>query len=214
MKDSEARSPSAAAPESRSTTGVILAGGRGSRMGGEDKGWVVLNGRPMVEYVVERLRPQVGDILISANRNQERYATLGCRVVGDAFPGFQGPLAGMASAIEAVATPFLVTVPCDSPLIGLDLVARLAGAMVREDADIAVVHDGERAHPVFLLLKRELSSSLAAFLRTGERKIDRWFGAHRVARADFSDCPEAFINVNDPDEQRVVEARLRRERTC
>lgn len=201
-------------PHPKYTTGVILAGGRGSRMGGEDKGWVALNGHPMIEHVIARLRPQVGEMLISANRNQDRYAALGYPVVSDALSGYQGPLAGMAAGLQAARTPFVVTVPCDSPLFGDDLVARLARALVRADADIAVAHDGVRAHPVFLLLKRALYPSLLEFLDAGERKIDRWFVRHRVAQADFADSPEAFMNVNDPAEQRAVEARLRELRIC
>ncbi len=195
-------------------TGVILAGGRGSRMGGEDKGWVMLNGRPMVEHAVTRLRPQVGELLISANRNPERYATLGFRVVPDLLADYQGPLAGMASALQVATTPYVVTAPCDSPLMAADLVARLAQALVRDRADVAVAHDGSRTHPVFLLLKRSLQQSLHAFLTAGERKIDLWFARHRVATADFSDCPESFINVNDPDERRALEARLRETQAC
>lgn len=201
-------------PERQNTTGVILAGGRGSRMGGEDKGWITLAQRSMVEHVIARLRPQVGDLLISANRNLERYAALGYRVVSDALSGYQGPLAGIAAALPAAQTPFVVTAPCDSPLLGSDLVARLARALIEENADIAVAHDGERAHPVFLLLKRVLDASLLEFLDAGERKIDRWFSRHRVVHADFSDCPEAFLNVNDPAEHRAVEARLRERRAC
>jgi molybdenum cofactor guanylyltransferase len=201
-------------PSRQEITGVVLAGGRGSRMGGEDKGLVLLDGRPMVEYVIARLRPQVGAILISANRNQARYSALGFPVVPDLLGGYQGPLAGMASALQMASTPYVVTVPCDSPLIGDDLVTRLAEALTRDSADVAVAHDGERTHPVFLLLKRSLLPSLVAFLEAGERKIDLWFARHRVALADFRDCPEAFINVNDPAEHRALEARLREASTC
>lgn len=196
-------------PARHNITGVILAGGRGSRMGGEDKGLVLLNGRSMVEHVKARLQPQVSELVISANRNQELYAVLGTPVVPDLLSDYQGPLAGIASSLTIATTPYVVTVPCDSPLLGPDLVVRLAQALERDDADIAVAHDGERTHPVFLLLKRALLPSLLAFLEAGERKIDRWFARHRVATADFSDCPDAFINVNDPDERRAVEARLR-----
>lgn len=212
--ESKLRQTSLMSPTREDITGIILAGGRGSRMGGEDKGLVALNARPMVEHVVARLRHQVGEMLISANRNQERYAVLGFRVVPDLVGGYQGPLAGMASALQAATTPYVVTVPCDSPLIGDDLVPRLAAALARADADIAVAHDGERTHPVFLLLKRSLLPSLLAFLEAGERKIDLWFARHRVALADFHDCPEAFVNVNSPDEHRALEARLRETNTC
>ncbi len=178
-------------------------------MGGEDKGLVALNARPMVEHVIARLRPQVGEMLISANRNQERYAALGFRVVPDLVGGYQGPLAGIASALQVATTSYVVTVPCDSPLIGDDLVHRLGAALVREDADVAVAHDGERTHPVFLMLKRSLLPGLLVFLEAGERKIDLWFARHRVALADFRDCPGAFVNVNSPDEHRALETRLR-----
>lgn len=200
--------PTTALPRA-AITGVVLAGGRGSRMGGEDKGLVLLHGRSMVEHVVERLRPQVGEVLVSANRNQERYAALGYRVVADLVGGYQGPLAGMAAALHAADTAYVVTVPCDSPLIGSDLVARLAQALAAEHAELAVAHDGMRAHPVFLLLSRALLPSLTAFLEAGERKIDRWFAQHRVATAMFTDAPDTFLNVNDPDEHRALEARLR-----
>jgi molybdopterin-guanine dinucleotide biosynthesis protein A len=196
-------------PGKETITGVILAGGRGSRMGGMDKGLVELAGRPMVEHVATRLRPQVRDLLVSANRNRERYEALGFRVVADRVEGYQGPLAGMAAALHAAATPWAVTVPCDSPLIGSGLVARLSEALIAENAELAVAHDGSRAHPVFLLLARALLPSLTAFLAAGERKIDRWFARHRVATAVFADSPETFLNVNDPQEHRALEARLR-----
>lgn len=190
-------------------TAVILAGGRGSRMGGVDKGLVLLKGRPMIEHVEERLRPQVGALLINANRNAERYAALGYRVVPDVQDGFLGPLAGMASGLAAATTDYVVSAPCDSPLLVTDLVERLARALLENDADVAVAHDGERTHPVFLLLRRDLLEDLNAFLESGGRKIDLWFARHRVAMADFSDCPEAFININDADERKSIESRLR-----
>lgn len=222
--DEEPRPPSMTAEPSqvsthpaiapRNITGVVLAGGRGSRMGGEDKGLVLLNGRPMVEHIIVRLRPQVSEILVSANRNQERYAAFGVRVVPDLIEGYQGPLAGIASGMRTATTSYVVTVPCDSPLIGADLVARLGQALSRERAEVAVAHDGSRTHPVFLLLERALLPSLTKFLEAGERKIDRWFAQHRVATADFSDCPEAFLNVNDPGEHHALEVRLREARPC
>jgi molybdenum cofactor guanylyltransferase len=191
-------------------TGLILAGGRGSRMGGQDKGWIVVGGRSMIEHVILRLRPQVGALLVNANRNLERYSALGFPVVPDVMEGFLGPLAGILSGMRAATTRYVVTAPCDSPLIGPDLVARLADALVDGGADIAVAHDGARSHPVFLLLRRDLIADLAAFLESGERKIDRWFARHRVAYADFSDTPEAFINVNDADEQAELERKIAR----
>lgn len=202
-------STSATPPAAARITAIVLAGGRGSRMGGVDKGLVLLKGRPMVEHVLERLRPQVGAVLINANRNLERYAAFGCPVVPDREGGFLGPLAGMASGMAAAGTPFVVTAPCDSPFIGPDLVARLASALMRDAADIAVAHDGSRTHPVFLLLRRDLLADLDAFLTSGGRKIDLWFARHRLALADFRDCPEAFVNINDASEHRNIEGQLK-----
>jgi len=189
-------------------TGVILAGGRGSRMGGVDKGLVPLRGEPMITHVVARLKPKVGALLINANRNQVDYARLGFPIVPDQFSGFLGPLAGVASGMQAATTPYVVTVPCDSPLLPFDLVARLARALTGEQAEIAVAHDGVRAHPVFLLVRRELGADLLDFLGSGGRKIDQWFTRHRLAVADFSDSAQAFINVNHVEERTALEARL------
>jgi len=190
-------------------TAVVLAGGRGSRMGGVDKGLVMLQGRPMIAHVLQRVRPQVGALLINANRSLEQYAAMGFAVVPDRQDGFLGPLAGMAGGLAAATTPYVVTAPCDSPLIGPDLVERLANALVRENADITVAHDGARSHPVFLMLRRDLLDDLNAYLASGGRKIDLWFSRHRVAMADFSDCPEAFVNVNDAAERESIESQLR-----
>ncbi len=189
-------------------TGVVLAGGRGSRMGGVDKGLVDLRGKPMVAHALDALRPQVGRVLINANRHLDQYKIFGCEVVPDALDGYLGPLAGLASAMQAAATLYVATVPCDSPLLADDLVERLYRALARDDADISVAHDGERLHPVFALLKRELLPSLIEYLAAGERKIDIWFARHRLAVADFSDRAETFINVNNPDERAALEARL------
>lgn len=189
-------------------TGVVLAGGRGSRMGGADKGLVTVRGRRMIEYVLDALRPQVGLILINANRHLDDYRALGVGVVPDLLGGYLGPLAGLASAMQAARTPYVASVPCDSPLLAPDLVARLYQALARTGADIAVAHDGERAHPVFALLKRELLGSLRDYLAGGGRKIDVWFARHRLATAYLPDRRDTFVNVNDPAEHAAVEARL------
>lgn len=189
-------------------TGVILAGGRGQRMGGVDKGLVALGGKPMVALALDALRPQVGTILINANRNIDEYAAFGHEVVSDGFEGFLGPLAGLASAMQAAKTDYLLTVPCDSPLLARDLAARLYAALRGNDADISVAHDGERLHPVFALLKRPLLPSLLDYLSEGGRKIDVWFARHALAIADLRDRADTFINVNSPEERAALEARL------
>ena len=189
-------------------TGLVLAGGLGRRMGGEDKGFVELAGRPMVAHVVDALRPQVGPLLISANRNLDRYATFGDAVVADSLPGYLGPLAGILSALQRTTTDFLVTVPCDAPLVAPDLVRRLHEACVAGAADVAVATDGARRQPVFLLLRTGIAPSLASYVAGGGRKVDAWLDTLRLAEAGFGDEPDTFVNVNDPDERRRIEAQL------
>ena len=189
-------------------TGVILAGGEARRMGGGDKGLVELRGKPLVEHALAALSPQVNTVIINANRNRERYAAYGHPVIADSRQGFQGPLAGMLSCIEAAGTEFIVSVPCDSPLLPDDLVARLFRQLSEEEADISVAHNGDRMQPVFTLMPTSLAPSMQAFLDGGGRKIDRWFERHKLAVTDFSDKPECFRNINNPAELAQMEAQL------
>jgi molybdenum cofactor guanylyltransferase len=183
-----------------SITGLVLAGGQGRRMGGVDKGLVELNGRPLALHVIERLAPQVGQLVINANQNAERYAAFGHRVVVDAFTGFAGPLAGLHAGMTAATTPFIVTSPCDSPFLPDDLVARLAAAFEREAIDIAVARTFEQPHPVFSLVRCSVLPHLEAFLRSGGRKIDAWYAALRAGEVAFDDEADAFRNINTADE--------------
>ncbi|PWG62214.1 molybdenum cofactor guanylyltransferase MobA [Sediminicurvatus halobius] len=187
-------------------TAIILAGGRATRMGGEDKGLIALAGRPMIAHVLDAVRPQVDAIIINANRNHERYAAFGLPVVADREGGFQGPLAGMASGLAHCDTPLALTLPCDGPLVPADLVARLRAAL--GDGDAAVAHDGERLQPAHALLRAPVLPSLERFLADGGRKIDRWYASLDVREADFSGQRELFINVNTPEEHARLEARL------
>ncbi len=189
-------------------TGAILAGGRGKRMGGHDKGMVTLKEKPMIGYIMNALRPQVSTVVINANRNHAFYRQYGCPVIADNLSGFQGPLAGMASCLVHCETTYVATVPCDSPLLPPDLVARLYVALARNHAEISVAHDGNRMQPVFSLLHRSLLDSLSCFLREGERKIDRWFARHNVAMADFSSQPDIFLNINTPADRDALEVKL------
>ena len=187
-------------------TAAVLAGGRARRMGGKDKGLVEVAGLPMVAHTIEALRSQAVEIIVNANRNADTYrAITGCRVVADTVGGFAGPLAGMASALEASATRLLLTAPCDSPLVASDLGRRLHAALDRDEAEIAVAHDGARMQPVFALLTRALLPDLLAFLRSGERKIDAWYATRRTVTADFSDILDMFLNVNTPQERDRLE---------
>ena len=254
-------------PAPAAITGLILAGGRARRMGGEDKGLIPLAGRPLIAWVIDALAPQVGRILISANRNQAAYAAFGHPVIGDEavgaeLAGFQGPLAGIAAAMTRMETPWLLTLPCDAPLAPADLASRLAAALVHGPdglggmagsgnladiagahgdraqsttsptnnpltnkpltntvhststlSDLAVAWDGVRRQPIHALLSRALLPDLLANLAAGERRLDAWQAHHHPAIADFSDCPEAFLNLNAPEDIRRLEHLLPATRT-
>ena len=188
-------------------TGVILAGGQGSRMGGVDKGLQVFRGKPMVAHVIERLGPQVDDLLVNANRNLDAYGAFGHRVIADEIEGFAGPLAGFERGLAHASKELVVTVPCDSPFLPLDLVARLAAALVAQKAQVAVARTGDQAHPVFCLMRRDVHASLAAFLGTGQRKIDKWYASLALAEVAFDDQPEGFLNINTREELAGLEPR-------
>ncbi|MCE1240951.1 MAG: molybdenum cofactor guanylyltransferase MobA [Azonexaceae bacterium] len=181
-------------------TGVVLAGGMGSRMGGVDKGLQPFAGRPLVAHVIERLAPQVDTLLINANRNPAVYAAFGYPVVADAIAGFAGPLAGLHAALAAAATPLVATAPCDSPRLPVDLVCRLLAELTANDAQIAVARTGDQPHPVFCLCRRELLDDLTAYLQAGERKFERWYQPLAAVDVDFSDVADAFANINTIEE--------------
>jgi molybdenum cofactor guanylyltransferase len=186
-------------------TGLVLAGGMGRRMDSRDKGLVPFKGKPMVQHAIERLAPQVDKLIVNANRNVETYAAFGHRIVSDEVSGFAGPLAGlhagMRACTNAVATAnehdrrWIVTIPCDSPMLPLDLVQRLFEVAQNENAEIAVAVTDEGAQPVFALYRLSLLESLEAFLNAGERKIDKWSAQRRVANVAFEDT-SAFANIN------------------
>lgn len=182
-------------------TAVILAGGKGRRMDGKDKGLVELANRPLIEYVIDAIKPQVESIILNANRNQEQYSRYGYPVVSDALADYQGPLAGFICAMQSSTTSHIVTLPCDGPFLPADLVDRLISSLADNNAEIAVAHDGDRMQPVYSLMPVTLSNSLGSFLDSGERKIDLWYSQHRAALADFSDCPETFRNINTAEQR-------------
>jgi len=181
-------------------TGLILAGGRGSRMGGTDKGLQPLRGMPMAMHVLWRLAPQVADVVINANRNLDAYEGFGRTVVPDASADFQGPLAGMLAGLPYCETEWMMVVPCDTPHFPSDLVARLLEAAEHVGAPLAmpvtVEADGRRqTHPVFLLIRGDLYDSLSVFMQNGGRKIDAWTGSIGAIEVPFDD-PAAFFNAN------------------
>lgn len=191
-------------------TGLILAGGRGSRMGGVDKGLQTHLGLPLAMQALLRLQPQVGALMINANRNLAAYESMGVPVWPDALADYPGPLAGFLAGLERCETAYLVTVPCDTPNFPADLVERLAAALVAEDAEIAMAatrEDGQlQVQPVFCLMAATLMESLVAFTQAGHRKIDRWTGQHRCATVVFDDA-DAFFNANTLDELQRLQPR-------
>jgi molybdenum cofactor guanylyltransferase len=196
--------------DSQHITGLVLAGGRGSRMGGVDKGLQPHAGQPLVMHALARLGPQVGPLMINANRNLGAYESFGVPVWPDTVPDYAGPLAGFLVGLEHCETPWLVTVPCDSPLFPHDLVARLAAAAVAHDAEIAMAatrEDGQlQVQPVFCLMKADLMESLVRFTQGGQRKIDKWTAQHRCVEVPFDDA-RAFANANTLDELRQLPPR-------
>ena len=191
-------------------TGLVLAGGRGQRMGGADKGLQSLHGQPLAAHVLARLAPQVGALAISANRHADAYAKLGAPwhapvlADTDTLPDFPGPLAGLLAGLQASRTEWLLAVPCDSPWLPADLAARLAMAALAQDADIATVTTTNAAgvvslHPVFALVRASLADDLAAFLQAGERKVRAWYARHKAAEVAFAD-ERAFYNINSLQE--------------
>ena len=190
-------------------TGLVLAGGRAQRMGGIDKGLIPFLGKPLIESAIKRLRSQVGPILINANRNITKYATYGYPVIMDETPDFSGPLAGFSAGLKVCNTPYLLTAPCDSPLLPTDLGIKLATEMARGDFQLVYVStkeiDGKVwAQPVFCLMRADLKASLETFIKKGDLKIDRWFKELHSSTVVFDDV-QAFANVNTPEELKRLE---------
>ncbi len=187
-------------------TGLILAGGQGRRMGGVDKGLQPFRGKRLVDHVYERLAPQVGGVIVNANQNHDAYKSFGVRVVSDAIGNFAGPLAGLHAGLSVSRRPYLVTVPCDSPLLPADLVARLYARIEDSGAEIAVAKTGKWLQPVFCLVRSGLRDQLADFLKGGGRKVDAWYATLRIAEVLFDDEEDAFSNINTSEELKALEA--------
>ncbi len=203
--------------EPQDITGLILAGGRGSRMGGVDKGLQNFNGIPLALHTLMRLGPQVETVMINANRNLSAYESFGASVWPDTSADFAGPLSGFIVGLERAETPYVLTVPCDTPRLPLDLAQRLSAALMQENADIAMAAGQEtnaqgqpevRTQPVFCLLRIDLLESLVKFTQSGGRKIDAWTTQHRTVVVPFdapNDDPHAFANVNTLQELQALE---------
>ncbi len=179
-------------------TGVILAGGKGRRMGGQDKGLIERQGRTLVESVLEQLVPQVDELIINANRNTDRYAQFDYPVITDVLPDYPGPLAGMLTGLLYAANEHVVFVPCDTWLLPDRLVERLWHGMQETDSAAVFAHDGERAHPVYAMLQRSCRESLQGYLESGQRRVEEWLQQLVASPVDFSGDRQAFANVNQP----------------
>lgn len=192
-------------------TGAILAGGMGRRMGGVDKGLVEVAGQPLVAWTLNALAPQVGSVMINANRSQAAYAAFGLPIIEDQHRGFQGPLAGLHAVLAAATTPYVAIVPCDTPRLPSELVARLAAAMAREGSEVASAEAGGRVHTLHGLFRRELLEDLTRALAAGERKPDAWYATRCWSRVDFNDVVQAFDNINTPEQRDALAAELQSE---
>ena len=193
-------------PERVDITAAIIAGGRGSRVNGEDKGLLLFHGLPLVSRIISRISPQVGKIIVNANRNLEIYEQFGVLVFPDNADDYQGPLAGILAALENVQTRYLLVIPCDTPAIPPDLVSRMADSLQGNQHNIAVVDDGQRMQQMFLLFESSLKTDLQSFFNAGGRAVKEWLAGHELVRVDFSDCPWAFANINSIDDLQRLES--------
>jgi molybdopterin-guanine dinucleotide biosynthesis protein A len=187
---------------------IILSGGRATRMNSVDKGLVQLQQKPLIAHVIARLKPQVDEIFINANREIAQYEAFGLPVLKDENAEFIGPLAGFSLGLQHAKHHYVLTVPCDSPLLPLDLAQRLLNGMAASRADIAVAHSEENAHPVFCLMKKSVLPSLTEYLASGGRKVSAWQKSQRYVGMDFSDCADAFINLNTFEDLKALEQKL------
>ena len=180
-----------------SVSGLILSGGRSSRMGHQDKGLVLLNGKAMIEHVKKRLLPQVDTLIISANQHREQYQSLHEIVLADEYDDYRGPLAGIYEGLKYIQKDsFLLVVPCDGPLLPNDLCSKMLAAIVATNAKLATVFDGSYRQPTYSLIHQSLKDNLQLFLAQGGRKLGKWLFENQTQLIDFSDQPEAFININ------------------
>lgn len=187
-------------PESANITGVVLCGGRGQRMGGQDKGLLSYRGQTLVAHALDALSGVAESRFINANRNADIYGQLGVPVIADVTENHAGPLAGLLAALRQARTPFVLTLACDMPHFDRECLARLCAAWEPGTSEICTVYDGVRLHPVVALVDRNLADSLAYYLSTGQRKVETWFRAQRLTLADFSDKPDVLVNLNTPED--------------
>lgn len=191
-----------------SITAVILAGGKARRMDGADKALLSLAGKPLLAHIIAVLRPQVDAIVLNSNRPAAQYTQFGLPLIADTLPEQPGPLAGLLSALQACDSELLLSVPCDTPCLPTDLVARLRTTLTNSDADVCTVSDGEHLHAAIMLVRRRVRASLEAYLAAGHRKVQDWLYAQKLAVANFSDRPGAFSNINTSQDLQQLEQRF------
>lgn len=194
-------------PEPSHITGLILAGGKARRLEGQDKGLIQLGKQPLIEHVINRLRPQLDEILINANRNPDSYQQFGYPVVADTLPDFAGPLAGLLTGLQNVKNDWLVSVPCDNPWLPANLVAKLVQAATQQQCLLAVACCKGQLQSVYCLLHRSLQTSLAEYLAGGQHKVQEWVQQQQHCVVDFPDAHE-FENINTPQQLAEAEKRL------
>lgn len=193
--------------EQNKVTGVVLAGGLARRMNKQDKGLILFHNRAMVSYAVEAMSQVADTVFINANRNKQEYSEFDCQVIADQTDSFDGPLAGVLSAMIKSDTDKLLVMPCDSPLIKAQHLEKLLKPLADDSIDVAVAFDGERIQPVFFAIKTVLQDSLKQYLKEGNRKIDHWLLQHRMVNVDFSQNSEIFFNINTLEELQALENR-------
>ncbi|MDZ7802526.1 molybdenum cofactor guanylyltransferase MobA [Thiohalophilus sp.] len=181
-------------------TGIVLAGGRARRMQGQDKGLLPYQGRPLIEHVCERLRPQVAKLCLNANRHREIYQRYGYPVIEDMWPDFPGPLAGFYSALQQCAGEWFCFVPCDTPQLPTDLVARLRETATKAQVPVVAVTDGEHLHGTLCLLHRSCESALLSYYQQGHHRVQEWIRSQSYALVDYGDQSQALININEPQQ--------------
>lgn len=185
-------------PDTTDITGIILAGGRARRMQGQDKGLLPYRGQPLIRQVCDRLRPQVARLCLNANRHLQEYRHLGYPVFADTWPDYHGPLAGFYSALQHCGGDWLVIVPCDTPNLPTDLVARLCATATREQVPLVSVSDGQRLHGTLCLLHRSCETALLSWYQQGKHQVQAWIRSQPHALVDYSDQPQSLYNINVP----------------
>ncbi len=196
--------------QAQSISAILLAGGAGRRMGGEDKGLLKLKDKPLIEWVLARIKPQVNEVLISANRNLEIYRAFGFPVLPDKTEGYAGPLAGIARGLLDAQHDLILSVPCDTPFLPDDLVARLYAALDAGEHDLAVPYIAGAGQHAICLMRRRVGANLAVYLSQGGRKVQEWQAGLQCAQVDFSDAAPFFVNLNQPEQLAALEGRIKR----